>query len=61
MHMAKLNQEEIQMILTTPDKRMKITGGIRSEYAACHSQRVIIQDFKPARREEKYFGPEKMK
>ena len=48
------------MIQTTPDKRMEITGGMRSKYAACHSQRVITQDFKPSRREEKYFGPKKM-
>ena len=39
---------------------MEITGGMRSEYAAWHSQRIITQDFKSARREEKYFGPEKM-
>ena len=34
---------------------------MRSKYAACHSQRVITQDFDPARREEKYSDPEKMK
>ena len=45
---------------TTPDKRVEITGGMRSDYAPCHSQRVITQDFKPARREEKYFGLEKL-
>ena len=39
---------------------MEITGGMRSEYAAWHSQGIMPQDFKPSRREEKYFGPEKM-
>ena len=39
---------------------MEITGGMRSEYADCHLQMVITQDFKPAQREEKYFGPEKI-
>ena len=47
------------MIYTTPDKIMEITGGMRLEYAAWHSQRNIPQALKLARREEKYFDPEK--
>ena len=38
----------------------EITSGMRSEFAAWQSQRIITQYFKPARRDEKYFGPEKM-
>ena len=54
---AKLNQEEIQMILPLT-KEYNFTGGMRFAYAALHSQRIITQDLKHARREEKYFGPE---